>query len=103
MDYLFPPFLIETGKMFLFNPDLGDNFIGRDKEIAFMIEQFRLGQSVVLTAPRRFGKTSLIKEIFKRLKERHFFTAYVNIFTVTSINSLAAETREETDPFRSNH
>jgi len=77
--------------MFLFNPDLGDNFIGREKEVAFMTEQFRLGQNVLLTAPRRFGKTSVVKETFNRLKKCNFFTAYVNVFTATSVNQLAAE------------
>ncbi|NQU87232.1 MAG: ATP-binding protein [Mariniphaga sp.] len=77
--------------MFLFNPDLGENFIGRKNEISFFIEQFRLGQNVVLTAPRRFGKTSIIFEIFERLKSRNFFTAYIDVFTITSINQFAAE------------
>ncbi|MBN1820865.1 MAG: ATP-binding protein [Prolixibacteraceae bacterium] len=77
--------------MFLFNPDLGDNFIGRKKEIEFAIEQFRLGQNVFLTAPRRFGKTSFVYEIFKKLKSRNFFIAYVDVFTVTSINRFALE------------
>jgi uncharacterized protein len=80
--------------MFLFNPDSGENFIGREKEIDFIIEQFRLGQNVVLTAPRRFGKTTLIREIISRLKQCNFYTAYIDIFPVTSINHLSSEITE---------
>jgi AAA+ ATPase superfamily predicted ATPase len=77
--------------MFIFNPYSGENFIGRDREIDFIIEQVRLGQNIVLTAPRRFGKTSLAWEIISRLKLANFYTAYIDIFPVTSVNHLSAE------------
>lgn len=80
--------------MFLFNPESGENFIGREKEIDFMVEQIRLGQNVLLTAPRRFGKTTLVREIISRLKKTNFYTAYIDIFPVTTINHLSSEIAE---------
>jgi hypothetical protein len=80
--------------MFFFNPGSGKNLVGREDEIKFITEQCCLGQNVVLSAPRRFGKTTLMQDILSKLRERNFFTAYIDIFPVTSINHLSAEISE---------
>ncbi len=49
------------------NPAIGDDFIDREKEIAQILDALKK-DSVLLIAPRRFGKTS----IMRRLKEEKY-------------------------------
>ena len=55
-------------------PVHGKDLIGREKEIRELIYLLKGGQSIVLIAPRRFGKTSLIMEVMKRMKKEGIFT-----------------------------
>lgn len=71
-------------------PVTGKDFIGRDKEISLIMEYLKMGQSIVLIAPRRFGKTSLVLELLQRLQKQKYYTAYVDVFTNPSIDLLAA-------------
>ncbi len=45
----------------------GDLFVGREDEIAALHRAFRAGEHVFLYSPRRYGKTSLLHEAFRRL------------------------------------
>lgn len=71
-------------------PVTGSEFIGREKEIALLTEYMKMGQSVVLVAPRRFGKTSLVLEVLKRLQKQNFYTAYVDVFTNPTLELLSS-------------
>ncbi len=44
-------------------PITGDEFVGRQREIKEIKYLVTHGQSVILTAPRRYGKTPLILKI----------------------------------------
>ncbi len=66
-------------------PVSGLEFVGRGKDIEQITNLLISGQSVVLLAPRRFGKTSLILEVLERLNEKNFDTAYVDIFTTPDL------------------
>jgi len=70
-------------------PVTGIDFIGREKELALLIEYIKMGQSVVLVAPRRFGKTSLVMEALARLKKQGFHTAFIDVFTNPSLELLS--------------
>jgi|GEM_PF-911163 len=72
-------------------PVRGDNLIGREQEIQYISNYLKNGDSVVLMAPRRFGKTSIILEILDRLKEEKYFSGYIDIFTVATKYNLAEE------------
>jgi hypothetical protein len=48
----------------------GDKFWGREIELQSFIEQLDEGANILLTAPRRTGKTSLMREVARRLTER---------------------------------
>ncbi len=50
------------------------------------------GQSVVIIAPRRFGKTLLILTILQDLQKSGSYVADVDLFTVLNRRRLAAET-----------
>ncbi len=46
---------------------IGDLFVDRENEIAVLHRAFRAGEHVFLYSPRRYGKTSLLHEAFRRL------------------------------------
>ncbi len=81
---------IQVGK-----PVKGSQLIGREKEMALISELLSIGQSIVIIAPRRFGKTSLILEILDRLKTNNFYTAYIDFFTTPNLESLSHKITEE--------
>lgn len=72
-------------------PVTGDELIGREKEIMEILNALRSGQSVVLIAPRRFGKTSIMMEALQRLSDDKYFTGSIDLFTITDIGQLAYE------------
>jgi AAA+ ATPase superfamily predicted ATPase len=72
-------------------PVTGDQLIGREKEIILIEKYLDMGQSVVLIAPRRFGKTSLLLEMLHRKKEQGNFTIFIDFFSTPDLFSLAAE------------
>ena len=47
----------------------GDRFFDREVELEALAERVRHGGSTLLTAQRRMGKTSLVRELLRRLKE----------------------------------
>lgn len=78
--------IIQAGK-----PVTGKHFIGREEEVRTISHLLGMGQSVVLTAPRRFGKTSLILEILRKIKSDNVYTAYVDVFSSPSLELLSAQ------------
>jgi len=80
---------IQVGK-----PVTGKQLIGREKEIEEIIRLLNQGQSIVLIAPRRFGKTSLLLEILIRMKKSGSYTSYVDVFSTPSHNILAEQITE---------
>ena len=47
----------------------GDRFFGRERELKVLEERVREGIHTLLSAPRRIGKTSLVRELLRRLEE----------------------------------
>jgi len=75
-------------------PVVGKKLIGREQEIDKIISFLVGGQSVVLMAPRRFGKTSILLEVLNRLKSQGLFTAHVDIFATPTKRILAEQITE---------
>lgn len=48
----------------------GDRFWGREKEVASFTQFLEEGANLLLVAPRRMGKTSLMREIARRIEQR---------------------------------
>lgn len=76
-------------------PVTGIDFIGREKELALLLQYMKMGQSVVLIAPRRFGKTSLVREALSILKKQGFYTASVDVFANPGLEMLSTSITEE--------
>ena len=62
-------------------PVTGDDFAGRKEELREIRHSLQNGQSVVVIAPRRFGKTSLILTILQELQRSGSYVADVDLFT----------------------
>ena len=58
----------------------GDRFFDRGAEVEALAERIRDGAHTLLTAQRRMGKTSLVRELLRRLKEEGSFeTIFVDL------------------------
>ncbi|MCE2451178.1 MAG: ATP-binding protein [Candidatus Latescibacteria bacterium] len=58
----------------------GDQFFDRDAELEALTERVKDGTHTLLTAQRRMGKTSLVRELLRRLKDEGCFeTAFVDL------------------------
>jgi AAA+ ATPase superfamily predicted ATPase len=75
-------------------PVIGEKLIGREKILENIVRLLISGQSVVLIAPRRFGKTSLLIEALTRIKNQGFFTANIDIFATPTKRILAEQITE---------
>lgn len=73
-------------------PVTGNNLIGRDKLLKEIQHLLFNGQSVVIIAPRRYGKTSLILELLRRIKKsKDYYNLYVDFFACPTKKILAEE------------
>ncbi|MEJ0014259.1 MAG: hypothetical protein WDN07_01285 [Actinomycetota bacterium] len=50
-------------------PVSGDQFAGREKDLKTALDRLRDHLGIVVTAPRRYGKSSLIKEAIEELSK----------------------------------
>ncbi|RZB35301.1 MAG: hypothetical protein SRB1_01069 [Desulfobacteraceae bacterium Eth-SRB1] len=64
-------------------------FANRIRELKELSSHARNKANVVLFAPRRYGKTSLVKKIQANLKQDGFITIYTDFFMVTSVDDVA--------------
>ncbi len=73
----------------------GENFANRTEEIGELVRDLSSTERIFLISPRRYGKTSLILKALEELKLRGFYTAYIDLYKVTSLqNFLEIYTRE---------
>lgn len=56
-----------------------DDLIGRARETAQVVEYARAGRAMSIAAPRRYGKTSLLRAVGARLQERDCLVASVDL------------------------
>lgn len=77
-------------------PVIGENLIGREKEVSNIYEMVSQGQSVILIGPRRIGKTSIMLEVLDRLRKAGFFTGKIDLFNVVSKRELAEKIVDST-------
>lgn len=58
----------------------GDDFCNREQEISELTQDIRNGTNVLLYSPRRFGKTSLIKQVLEIVAKEGFITVYIDLY-----------------------
>ncbi|MDB4257445.1 hypothetical protein N9818_01200 [Arcobacteraceae bacterium] len=69
------------------NPVTGKDFIDRKKHLPLFKTYIEQNQSFMIKAPRRFGKTSILKHLLENKTEYHFI--YIDIKIVSNLKSLA--------------
>lgn len=65
-------------------PVEGENFYGREKELEFAWNQIQNGNSLVLSAPRRVGKSSFAKRLIKEAKQKGWNTLEIDLEEIQS-------------------
>ncbi len=68
-------------------PVTGENFIDRKKHLPLFKTYIDHNQNIMIKAPRRFGKTSLVKHLLENKQEYHYI--YIDINIVSSLKSFA--------------
>jgi AAA+ ATPase superfamily predicted ATPase len=66
----------------------GEDFADREIELENIIRDLKDGQNIFLISPRRYGKTSLIMNALEKLRKESFYTAYIDLFKVSSFKGL---------------
>ena len=70
----------------------GDRFFDRETDLAALAERVRDGTHTLVTAQRRMGKTSLVRELMRRLKEKgEFETVFVDVEGADTASDVIAE------------
>ncbi len=70
----------------------GDRFFDREAEIEALMERVHDGTHTLLTAQRRMGKTSLVRELLRRLDaEGEYATLFVDLEAANDAADAIAE------------
>src|SRR5690242_7246260 len=73
---------------------LDEQFADREDELAELIRDIRNGQDVVILAPRRYGKSSLVWQATQRLVSKRVLVAQVDLMTTPTKERLAEKLAE---------
>ncbi|HOI13812.1 MAG TPA: hypothetical protein PLG75_08135 [Methanoculleus sp.] len=65
------------------SPATGDDFIDRERETAFILDTIEKDH-VMLVAPRRFGKTSIMRKIERDFESRHKPCVFLEVESINS-------------------
>ena len=80
----------------------GDRFFDREPELAELTQRVQSGTHTLLTAQRRMGKTSLVRELLRRLEEEgQFATVFVDLEDSMDAADAAAELAIQSRPVQS--
>jgi uncharacterized protein len=61
------------------SPVEGENFFGREKELDYAWEHIKKGNSLILSAPRRVGKSSFAKKLLEQARNENWNTLEINL------------------------
>ena len=65
------------------------NFCNRTQEIENLVRHAENATNVVLFSPRRYGKTSLVRQVQSRLASQKFITVFIDLFGLSSVDNIA--------------
>jgi AAA+ ATPase superfamily predicted ATPase len=66
-----------------------EDVVDREVFVRDVCRRLRDGHSVMMAGPRRIGKSSIAREVVRRLREDGLYTAQVDLFYVTSVEEFA--------------
>ncbi len=67
----------------------GDSFYDRKEETKRIVDTLQGGNNMVLFAPRRYGKTSLVYRAMQQLEDQGISCVYIDLMPVYSLESFA--------------
>jgi len=74
------------GNPFVFGvPVEGANFTDREKEKREILDSLMAGRNFILFAPRRYGKSSLLREVMRGLDKEKFLTLWIDVSEVSTV------------------
>ena len=77
------------------SPVEGKDFFGREKELEFVWKHIQKGNSIILAAPRRVGKSSLAKKVLSEASENGWNILEINLEEVKSEEDFVKKFIEE--------
>ena len=78
----------------------GSNFFDREAEISLLGSRIRDGNHVLLTGQRRMGKTSIARELGRRLVSEGWVFLFTDVEDATCAEDVVAEIAEATHPIQ---
>ena len=66
-----------------------EDLVGREPAIRDLVARLQSGQNLIVAGPRRIGKTSVVEEALRRLRESGHYTGRVDLLRVTTTRELA--------------
>ena len=79
----------------------GENFYNRDKELRLLESKISDGNHLLLTGQRRMGKTSIARELGRRLESRGWVSLFADVEGATCPEDVIADIAEAVHPIRS--
>ena len=68
-------------------PVEGVRFTNREKEKKEILDSLMAGQNLILFAPRRYGKSSLLREVIRGLDKGKFLTLWIDVSEVSTLTA----------------
>ena len=78
----------------------GDDFFDRESELRVLAERVRGGSHLLLTGQRRMGKTSVLRELGRRLETEGWVSLFIDVEGATSEKDVVASLAEAILPVR---
>jgi hypothetical protein len=66
----------------------GKDFVNREQELAELRRELLAGKSIILYSPRRLGKSSLLRELFRRMRDEAI-TVHLKLYGITTREAFA--------------
>ena len=79
----------------------GNNFFDRDAELQLLEAQVRDGNHLLLTGQRRMGKTSIARELGRRLESQGWVSLFADVEGASCPEDVIADIAEAVHPIRS--
>ena len=78
----------------------GDDFFDRESELQVLDARVRAGNHTLLTGQRRMGKTSLLRELGRRLEDEGWVLLFIDVEGATCAEDVIADIAQAVHPIR---